>query len=126
MRPLYLAASAVILVAGTAAAQTSSTSPQSRTWVAYAYDTASGAWGLGWGKADRQATIDDALSRCSRAECKAGTAVLARCIAAAQGTQKGVGFGSGNDAETAKGHALRFCQRGGAGSTCEVLAVRCG
>lgn len=99
---------------------------QTQLWVAYAHDAKSGSWGLGWGKTDRQATINDALSRCAKADCKAGSAVLARCIAAAQGTQKGVGFGSGNDAEQAKGHALRFCQSSGAGSTCEVLAVRCG
>ncbi len=70
--------------------------------------------------------INDALSRCAKAACKAGNVILARCIAAAQGTQKGVSFGSGNDAETAKTYALRFCQNSGAGSTCEVLAVRCG
>jgi hypothetical protein len=112
------------MLAGIAVAQTKPTAPQ-QYWVTYAYDAATGAWGLGWGKTDRQATINDALSRCAKASCKAGNVTLARCIASAQGTQKGVSFGAANDAETAKGHALRFCQNSGAGSTCEVLAVRC-
>lgn len=38
----------------------------------------------------------------------------------------GPGFGSGDDANTAKAYALRFCQQGPAGSTCEVTAWRCG
>ena len=94
-------------------------------WVTYAYDGATGAWGLGWGRTDRQATINDALSRCAKPGCKAGNVTVARCIAASQGTQPGVWFGAGNEASTAKEAALGFCRKGGAGSTCEVLAVRC-
>jgi hypothetical protein len=124
-RLLRFAFAILAMFAGSAAAQTKPTAPQ-QYWVTYAYDAASGAWGLGWGKTDRQATINDALSRCAKPACKAGNVTLARCIAAAQGTQKGMGFGSGNDADTAKTYALRFCQNTGAGSTCEVLAVRCG
>lgn len=112
------------LLAGIAAAQTKPAAPQ-QYWVTYAYDAATGAWGLGWGKTDRQATINDALSRCAKPACKAGDVTLARCIASAQGTQKGVWFGAANDAETAKSQALRFCRSSAAGSTCEVLAVRC-
>ena len=126
MRLSVIAALIVALVSGMAAAQTKPTAPQAQVWVTYAYDAASGAWGLAWGKTDRQATINDALSRCAKPGCKAGNVTLARCIAAAQGTQKGMGFGSGNDADTAKNFALRYCQNTGAGSTCEVLAVRCG
>ncbi len=95
-------------------------------WVTYAYDASTGVWGLGWGRTDRQLTINEALSRCARPGCKAGNVSLARCIAVATGTQRAPGFGTGNDAETAKTHALAFCRRGPAGSTCEVAAVRCG
>ena len=112
------------LLAGIAAAQTKPTAPQ-QCWVTYAYDAATGARGLGWGKTDRQATINDALSRCAKPGCRMGDVTLARYIASAQGTQKGVWFGAANDAETAKGHALRFCRKSAAGSTCEVLAMRC-
>jgi hypothetical protein len=125
LRLSVVAAVILTMFAGIAGAQTKPTAPQAQVWVTYAYDAASGAWGLAWGKTDRQATINDALSRCAKPGCKAGNVTLARCIAAAQGTQKGVTFGSGNDADTAKTYALRFCQNTGAGSTCEVLAVRC-
>ncbi|MDP1837458.1 MAG: DUF4189 domain-containing protein [Reyranella sp.] len=124
IRLLSLPALFLALFAAAAAAQTKPpAAPQ--YWVTYAYDAATGAWGLGWGKTDRQATINDALSRCAKPGCKAGDVTLGRCIASAQGTQKGVWFGTGNDAETAKGNALRFCRAGPAGSTCEALAVRC-
>ena len=125
VRLLRLATLFLVLFAGGALAQKPAV-PESQLWVTYAYDVSSGSWGLAWGKTDRQATINDALSRCAKASCKAGNVILARCIASAQGTQRGVSFGSGNDAETAKAHALRFCRDSGAGSTCEVLAVRCG
>ncbi|QQS13105.1 MAG: DUF4189 domain-containing protein [Rhodospirillales bacterium] len=95
-------------------------------WVTYAYDAGSGAWGLGWGRTDRDLTMSEALSRCGRPGCKLGNVTLARCIAVATGTSRGAGFGAANDAESAKAHALRFCRSGASGSTCEVSAVRCG
>lgn len=98
---------------------------QSQTWATYAYDSQTGRWGLSWGRTDRQTAINEALSRCAAAGCRAGNVVLARCIAVATGTSPGAGFGTANDAETAKGHALNFCRRGASGSTCEVDAVRC-
>ncbi|MBX9947243.1 MAG: DUF4189 domain-containing protein [Reyranella sp.] len=106
-------------------AQTKGTEPQ-QYWVTYAYDASTGAWGLGWGRTDRQTTINEALSRCARPGCKVGTVTLARCVAVATGTQKGPGFGYANDSKTAQANALRFCQQGPAGSTCEGTAVRCG
>jgi len=112
----------IALLAGTTAAQ----GQASRFWATYAYDASNGAWGLSWGRTDRQLAIDEALSRCARPGCKAGNVSLARCIAVATGTQRGPGFGTGNDAETAKSHALKYCRSGPAGSTCEVAAVRCG
>jgi hypothetical protein len=121
LRILQTAIVSMALLAGTAMAQSA---PQ--YWVTYAHDTKTGAWGLGWGKTDRQATINDALSRCAKPGCKSGDVTLARCIAAAQGNQGGPWFAAGNDANTAQGHAMRFCRNGGAGSTCEVQAVRCG
>ncbi|MDI1284598.1 MAG: DUF4189 domain-containing protein [Reyranella sp.] len=124
LRLSVIATFILALFAGTAAAQTNPTTPQAQVWVTYAYDAGSGAWGLAWGKTDRQATINDALSRCAKPGCKAGNVTLARCIASTQGTQKGVWFGSGNDADAAKSFTLRYCQNSGAGSTCEVLAVR--
>ena len=112
------------LIVGLGSAHAQNQAPQ--YWVTYAYDPSTGAWGLGWGRTDRQVTINEALSRCAKPGCKAGNVTLARCIAIAQGTQKGPGFGSGNDANTARANALRFCQQGPAGSTCEVTASRCG
>ena len=120
-RILQIAIVSVTLSVGTTMAQGA---PQ--YWVTYANDAKTGAWGLGWGRTDRQATINDALARCAKPGCKSGDVFLARCIAAAQGTQGGASFGAGNDAKTAEGHAMRFCRNGAAGSTCELLAVRCG
>ncbi len=98
---------------------------QVQTWVTYAHDSQTGRWGLSWGRTDRQAAINEALSRCASAGCKVGNVQLYRCVAVATGTSPGPGFGYANDAETAKGHALTFCRRGASGSTCEVDAVRC-
>jgi hypothetical protein len=123
-RRLGLPVLLLVLVAAAAAAQTKPAA-EPQYWVTYAYDAATGAWGLGWGKTDRQATINDALSRCAKPDCKAGNVSLYRCVAVATGTQKGPGFGYGNDAKTAQANALRFCQQGPAGSTCEGKAVRC-
>ena len=121
-----LAALLLALVGGVAAAQTKPTAPPPQYWVTYAYDASTGAWGLGWGRTDRQTTINEALSRCAKPGCKVGNVTLARCVAVATGTQKPPGFGYANDAATAKANALRFCQQGAAGSTCEDTAVRCG
>ncbi|MCC8430935.1 DUF4189 domain-containing protein [Reyranella aquatilis] len=112
------------LIAGAATAHAQNQAPQ--YWVTYAYDSSTGAWGLGWGRTDRQTTINEALSRCAKPGCKVGNVTLARCIAIAEGTQRGPGFGYGNDANSAKANALRFCQQGPAGSTCELTAWRCG
>lgn len=115
---------ALLLAASLAGAALAQSGPQ--YWVTYAYDSSTKAWGLGWGKTDRQATINDALARCAKPGCKSGDVYLMRCIASAQGTQGGVAFGAANDSNTAQANALRFCRSGAAGSTCEVLAVRCG
>ncbi len=122
LRLTALAALSLALFAGIAHAQNQG--PQ--YWVTYAYDSSTGAWGLGWGRTDRQTTINEALSRCARPGCKASNVVLARCVAVATGTQKPPGFGYANDAATAKAQALRQCKQGAAGSTCEDTAVRCG
>jgi len=114
---------ALVLAACFAGAALAQSGPQ--YWVTYAYDPATKSWGLGWGKTDRQATINDALARCAKPGCKSGDVYLMRCIASAQGTQAGVAFGTGNDSNTAQGNALRICRSGPAGSTCEVLAARC-
>ena len=119
-----LAALFLSLVGGIGAAHAQAQSPQ--YWVTYAYDASTGAWGLGWGRTDRQTTINEALSRCAKPGCKVGNVTLARCVAVATGTQKPPGFGYANEAHTAKAHALRFCKQGAAGSTCEDTAVRCG
>jgi len=119
-RLFHIVAFGAALLAGATAAH-----GQSQTWATYAHDSATGRWGLSWGRTDRQTAINEALSRCASAGCRAGNVVLARCIAVATGTQRGPGFGTGNNAETAKAYALQFCARGPAGSTCEVDAVRC-
>lgn len=115
-------AGAFVMLVGLAAPQAQA--PQ--YWATYAYDSTTGRWGLGWGRTDRQTTINEALSRCQSPGCKAGNVVLARCITVATGTSPGPGFGTANDPDTAKKHALSFCRRGASGSTCEVDAVRCG
>ncbi|MBM3644778.1 MAG: DUF4189 domain-containing protein [Alphaproteobacteria bacterium] len=123
MRKLISAfAGSLVLLVGIGVAQAQT--PQ--YWAAYAYDATNGRWGLAWGRTDRQATINDALSRCQTPGCQVGHIMLARCVAVAQGTQRPPGFGIANDSQTASLNALNFCRRGAAGSTCEVAAVRCG
>jgi hypothetical protein len=119
-RPFRTVALAAALLSGVTAAH-----GQVQTWVTYAYDSKTNRWGLSWGRTDRQAAINEALSRCATAGCKAGAVQLYRCVAVATGTSPGPGFAYANDAESAKRAAIGFCSRGPSGSTCEVDAVRC-
>ncbi len=95
-------------------------------WATYAYDTSTKKYGVSFGRTDRQAAINEALSRCGQAACKTGSVVLARCIAVASGTQWPPGFGFGHDQRSATTNSLNSCRRGAAGSTCESDWVRCG
>ena len=95
-------------------------------WTAYAYDQTTGAWGLGWGLTDRQGTMDMALSKCSKPDCKVGYIGDARCIAASLNeASRKMGFGTGQSIADAEASAQKWCLGNTPRAPCHSVGARC-